>query len=138
MASSRDQSCGIKGTFFKPLYLLNNTSDWVETLQVSTKGSVINEKWWWWCHLVTSHITLKQHALNHFTLTLMYVQMKVLYVKTYTMCWWSQHVTRHVTYKLLKLKIGLIILWTALTLVNFFYNHHKLNTESTIHLNTRK
>jgi hypothetical protein len=43
ITSSRDQSCDIKGALFKGLYLLNYVSDRVETLHVSTKGSVIDE-----------------------------------------------------------------------------------------------
>ena len=39
------QSCDIKGALFKGLYLLNYVSDRVETLHVSTKGSVIDENW---------------------------------------------------------------------------------------------
>ena len=45
MTSSRDQSRDIKGAHFKPLYLLNYMSNGFETLQMSTKGSVIDENW---------------------------------------------------------------------------------------------
>ena len=43
MTLSRDQLRGIKGALFKPLYLLNYMSYRVETLHVSTEGSVIDE-----------------------------------------------------------------------------------------------
>ena len=44
MKSSRDQSRDIKWALFKPLYLLNYMSYRVETLHVSTEGSVLDKK----------------------------------------------------------------------------------------------
>ena len=44
MTSSCVQLHGIKGALFKPLYLLNYMSYRVETLHVSTEGSVIDKK----------------------------------------------------------------------------------------------
>jgi hypothetical protein len=43
ITSSRDQSRDIKEALFKALYFLNYMCDRIETLHVSTKGSVIDE-----------------------------------------------------------------------------------------------
>ena len=45
LKSSHDQSSDIKGALFKIIYFLNYMSNRVESLHVSSKGSVIYENW---------------------------------------------------------------------------------------------